>query len=90
LRTRTLGPGVFDPRTDIQGITVNRWPHGYADFGDPLTDPDGPEAERPWVIARRRFGRIAIANSDDPHEAETRAAIDEGFRAVQELMALSS
>ena len=89
--TRNLLAGVlqgggFDPARDISGITVNRWPHGYADFGDPLTDPDWPEAERPWVVARQRFGRIAIANSDAAHEAETHAAIDEGHRAVQELL----
>jgi spermidine dehydrogenase len=88
LLTRALDGGGFDPATDILGITVNRWPHGYADFGDPLTDPDWPEAERPWVVARQRFGRIAIANSDAAHEAETHAAIDEGHRAVEELLAL--
>ena len=87
---RALSKGGFDPARDIQGITVNRWPHGYADFGDPLTDPDWPEADRPWVIARQRFGRIGIANSDAAHEAETHAAIDEGHRAVQELLALPS
>ncbi len=85
---RALSAGGFDPARDIQGITVNRWPHGYADFGDPLTDPDWPEADRPWVIARQRFGRIGIANSDAAHEAETHAAIDQGHRAVQELLAL--
>lgn len=85
---RALSGGGFDPARDIQGITVNRWPHGYADFGDPLTDPEWPEAERPWVIARQRFGRIGIANSDAAHEAETHAAIDEGHRAVQELLGL--
>jgi spermidine dehydrogenase len=88
LLARALNGGGFDPATDILGITVNRWPHGYADFGDPLTDPDWPEAERPWVIARQRFGRITIANSDAAHEAETHAAIDEGHRAVHELLAL--
>ena len=86
LLSRILAGGGFDPARDIQGITVNRWPHGYADFGDPLTDPDWPEADRPWVIARQRFGRIGIANSDAAHEAETHAAIDEGHRAVQELL----
>jgi spermidine dehydrogenase len=87
LLARVLAGGGFDPARDILGITVNRWPHGYADFGDPLTDPDWPESERPWVIARQRFGRIGIANSDAAHEAETHAAIEEGHRAVQELLA---
>jgi len=84
---RAFSTGGFDPARDIQGITVNRWPHGYADFGDPLTDPVWADDDRPWVIARQRFGRIGIANSDAAHEAETHAAIDEGHRAVQELLA---
>ena len=84
---RTLGGGGFDPAKDILAITVNRWPHGYADFGDPLNDPEWKsDEERPWVIGRQRFGRIAIANSDAGHEAETQTAIDEAHRAVQELL----
>jgi spermidine dehydrogenase len=85
---RMLGGGGFDPATDIAGITVNRWPHGYADFGDPLNDPEWKsDDDKPWVIGRQRFGRIAIANSDAGHEAETQTAIDEAHRAVQELLA---
>ena len=83
---RSLGAGGFDPARDIQAITVNRWPHGYADFGDPLTDPDWKDDERPWVVGRQRFGRIAIANSDAGHEAETQAAIDQAHRAVHDLV----
>jgi spermidine dehydrogenase len=83
---RMLGPGGFDPAVDIQAVTVNRWPHGYADFGDPLTDPDWKDGEQPWVVGRQRFGRIAIANSDAGHEAETQAAIDQAHRAVHELV----
>jgi spermidine dehydrogenase len=84
---RMFGGGGFDPAKDIAAITVNRWPHGYADFGDPLTDPEWTtDEEKPWVIGRQRFGRIAIANSDAGHEAETQTAIDEAHRAVQELL----
>ncbi len=85
---RAFGGSGFDPARDIAAITVNRWPHGYADFGDPLTDPEWPtEEDKPWVKARKRFGRIAIANSDAGANAETQTAIDEAFRAVQELTA---
>jgi spermidine dehydrogenase len=85
---RAFGSSGFDPARDIAGITVNRWPHGYADFGDPLTDPEwATEEEKPWVIGRKRFGRIAIANSDAGANAETQTAIDEAYRAVQELRA---
>ena len=83
---RMLGGGGFDPAKDIEAITVNRWPHGYADFGDPLTDPEWTtDEEKPWVIGRQRFGRIAIANSDAGADAYTHAAIDQAWRAVNEL-----
>lgn len=84
---RSLSTGGFDPARDIAAITVNRWPHGYADEGDALNDPDWTsDAERPWVVARQRFGRIAIANSDAAHRAYTDAAIDQAYRAVRELV----
>ena len=43
---RALGGGGFDPARDIEAITVNRWPHGYAPEYNPLFDPDGPEEQR--------------------------------------------
>ena len=33
---RALAEGGFDPVRDIIGITVNRWPHGYAPEFNPL------------------------------------------------------
>jgi spermidine dehydrogenase len=83
---RTLGPGGFDPATDIQAITVNRWPHGYAPEYNPLFDPDGPPEQRPNVRGRARFGRITIANSDSGGAAYTDSAIDQASRAVNELL----
>lgn len=82
---RVLGSGGFDPARDIDAITVNRWPHGYAYEYNPLWDPDWPEGKRPCDIARKRFGRITIANSDAAAAAYTDQAIDQGYRAVQEL-----
>ena len=83
---RTLGEGGFDPARDITAITVNRWPHGYAPEYNPLFDPDVPESQRPHVIGRAQFGRIAIANSDSGGGAYTDSAIDQGHRAVLELL----
>jgi spermidine dehydrogenase len=83
---RVLGGGGFDPARDIEAISVNRWPHGYAYEYNPLWDPDWPEGKRPCDIARRRFGRITIANSDAAAAAYTDQAIDQGYRAVQELL----
>ncbi len=83
---RILGGGGFDPAGDILGITVNRWPHGYAYQYSSLADPfwlDG--GEQPCVVARKPFGRIAIANSDAAAYAYTDAAIDQAHRAVEEL-----
>jgi spermidine dehydrogenase len=82
---RALSGGGFDPARDIEAITVNRWPHGYAYEYNRLFDPDWSEEERPWVRGRRRFGRIAIANTDAAADAYTDAAIDQAHRAVREL-----
>jgi len=81
-----LGPGGFDPARDITGITVNRWPHGYAYEYNSLFDKfwlDGGEI--PCEVARQRFGRIAIANADAGAYAYTDGAIDQAWRAVQEI-----
>jgi spermidine dehydrogenase len=80
-----LGPAGFDVNRDVLAITVNRWPHGYAhDYLD-LWDPDWPEGEAPHEIASRPFGNITMANSDAGADAYTHVAIDQAFRAVQEL-----
>ncbi len=83
---RMLGPAGFDPARDIEGITVNRWAHGYAFHDNPLFDPDWSEEEKPWVVGRTPFGRIAIANSDAAGSAYTDAAIDQAYRAVSEIL----
>jgi spermidine dehydrogenase len=87
---RMLGGAGFDAAHDIEGITVNRWAHGYAFTPNALFDPDWKEEEKPWVIGRKRFGSIAIANSDAGADAYTNVAIDQAHRAVMELMELRS
>lgn len=86
---RMLGPAGFNPAQDIVGITVNRWAHGYAYGYNPLFDPDWKEGEQPWVVGRKPFGRLTIANSDAGASAYTDAAIDQAYRAVNELIANS-
>ncbi len=83
---RVLGPGGFDPAADITAITVNRWPHGYAPEHNSLFDQDLPDARRPHVVGRARFGRIAIANADAGGGAFTNVAIEQAHRAVGELV----
>jgi len=54
--------------------------HGYAFTPNALFDPDWKEEEKPWVIGRKRFGSIAIANSDAGADAYTNVAIDQAHR----------
>jgi spermidine dehydrogenase len=80
-----LGAAGFDPARDIEAIVVNRWPHGYAPEPNPLFDPEYAPGEAPHEIGRRRFGRVAIANSDAGARAYLDAAIDQAWRAVGDL-----
>jgi spermidine dehydrogenase len=90
---RMLGPGGFDPARDIAGITVNRWPHGYAysadaESGEVAWWPEYWRHERrPWIDARQPIGNIAIAGTDASSNAMTESAIEEAHRAVQSLVA---
>jgi spermidine dehydrogenase len=86
---RSLGAGGFDPARDITAITVNRWPHGYAPEYNPLWEPELPVAEQPNIVGRVRFGRITIANSDSGRAAYTDSAINQGHRAVSELLEMA-
>jgi spermidine dehydrogenase len=88
--TRILSEGGFDPAADIQAITVNRWPHGYAYEYNSLYDPIWPPGQAPHEIARKPFGRIHIANSDAGAFAYTNEAIDQGYRAITEIVANKS
>jgi spermidine dehydrogenase len=80
-----LSEGGFDPATDIAAITVNRWAHGYAYSYDPISDLVYDEGEYPNEVGRKRFGRIAIANSDAGASAAVPSAIEEAHRAVSDL-----
>ena len=90
---RMLSPGGFDPARDIAGITVNRWPHGYAysvdaKSGEVAWWPERWRQERrPWVDARQRVGNIAFAGTDAASNAMTESAIEEAHRAVRSLVA---
>jgi len=83
-----LGEGGFDPARDITGITVNRWAHGYSYWYNSLFDTvyeDDNDERYPHMRARKRFGRIAIANSDAAANAMFEAAVEQGYRAVLDL-----
>jgi spermidine dehydrogenase len=86
-----LGPYGFDPARDIAGITVNRWPHGYAFSVDAESEDVAwwPEywkhKGRPWIEASQRIGNIALAGTDASSNAMTESAIEEAHRAVHSL-----
>ncbi len=80
-----LGRAGFNAAEDLLAITVNRWPHGYARDHLDLEDADWNAEPPPEVLARQRFGRIAIANSDAGADAYTHTAIDQAWRAVNDL-----
>ena len=82
---RMLGPGGFSAARDIAAVTVNRWPHGYSYVANSLYDPDDYE-DSVLKVARRRFGPVAIANTDAGGDAWVHYAIDQADRAVKELL----
>jgi spermidine dehydrogenase len=83
---RILEPGGLDVARDVEAITVNRWAHGYAyEYGRPW-DTFWPEGPLPSHTARKRIGRIAIANSDSAPRAYVDSAMDMAWRAVRELL----
>ena len=88
---RMLSAGGFDPARDIEAITVNRWPHGYASPYDPMarlhswSSRAWPAEKRHWENGRHRFSRIAIANSDAAASAMSESAIEQAYRAVVDL-----
>jgi spermidine dehydrogenase len=82
---RMLGPGGFSSARDIAAITVNRWPHGYSYVANSLYDPDDYD-DTVLKLARQRFGRVAIANTDAGGDAWVHFAIEQAERAVGELV----
>jgi len=81
-----LSPGGFDSKRDIVGLVVNRWPHGYAYDFKGVHDAKYASGEAPYEIGRQKFGNIAIANSDAGAQPLANVAIDQGYRAINELL----
>jgi spermidine dehydrogenase len=80
---------TFDPATDVHSIMINRWNYGYAHELTSVWDPSlyGPNADQPHVKGRVPFKNVSIANSDSASVAYTHSAVNEGYRAVQDLQA---
>ena len=84
----------FDFDKDVAAITVNRWPHGYAQgYNELYDDPSfgayhgaAAHADKgPHVQGRQKIGNIAIANSDSSAYAYIQGALDAAHRAIGEL-----
>ena len=80
-----FGKAGFDSERDVEAITVNRWPHGYAYEYMELYDPEWEEGEAPHEKGRKAIGNISIANSDSEANAYLHSAIDAAARAVKEI-----
>ena len=80
---RMLGPGGFSSARDIAAITVNRWPHGYSYVANTYDPEDYDGTVLP--LARRKAGRVVIANTDSGGDAWVHFAIEQAARAVGEL-----
>jgi len=82
-----LEPGGFDAERDIAGITVNRWPHGYAyEYNELFDPPEWTREHGPHIEGAARIGRISIANSDASAYAYVNGAFDAADRAVDEQL----
>jgi len=82
-----LGGGGFVAERDIAGITINRWPHGYAyEYNELYDPPEWNKDNGPHVLGAAQIGRISIANSDASAYAYVNGAIDAAMRAVDEQL----
>ena len=80
-----LGPHGFDAERDMAGITLNRWPHGYAyEFEGIGINPSYNRYSGPHIAGRAQIGRISIANSDSEAHAYVDGAVDAADRAIEE------
>lgn len=83
---KMFGQYGFDADKDIEAITVNRWPHGYAYEYMELFDPKWGKGQAPHEIGRKPFGNITFANSDSEAYAYVDGAINAAWRSVKEQL----
>ncbi len=88
---RTVGAagGDFDPERDIDEIMINRWNYGYAHELTSVFDKSlyGPYDAQPQRRGSVPFRNVSIANADSQGFAYFHSAVQEGYRAVQDLPA---
>jgi spermidine dehydrogenase len=84
--TQMFGPSGFNPKTDIAGITLNRFGHAFV-----IPQPGfffGSDGKPPFRDALRNapFGRIAFSHSDLSGAMDHREAFVESQRAIGQLL----
>jgi len=78
----------FEPRTAIAGIILNRWGHHFiAPQPGFMYGKDGKPSPR-QVLREKPFGRIAFAHTDLTGDSGHHLAIEEGHRAVLQVLSL--
>lgn len=75
-----FGPTGFND-ADIAGITVNRWPHGYAYWNNRVPGEDALV----YKASSRKFGNITFASTDATGDPYTQAAIENAWAAISAL-----
>lgn len=78
---RLLGPWGFDPRRDIEAVTINRWGHHGYIFPYPGFFTDGAVE-----TVKKPHGRIAFAHTDLDRFSHVMGAIGQAHRAVQDVL----
>ena len=68
----------------ILAITINRWGHGYSYEENRLFDKP-QEAKRLLANVKKPLGNSHIANSDANWQPYANGAIDQAWRAVNEI-----
>lgn len=85
---RMLGPAGFASKDVIRAITVNRWAHGYSYMPSTLSADDAT-LQAALAQAGKGVGNVRIANSDSAASPSLTAAVEQGWRAVEGLVAIS-
>jgi spermidine dehydrogenase len=85
--TEMFAASGFEARRDIAGIILNRWGHHFVVAQPGFVYGKGGKPAPAEVLRKAPFGRIAFANTDLTGDSGHDLAIEEGHRAVAQLLA---
>jgi spermidine dehydrogenase len=84
--TEMFAASGFDARRDIAGIILNRWGHHFIVAQPGFVYGKNGKPAPGDVLRNAPFGRIAFANTDLTGDSGHDLAIEEGHRAVMQLL----